>query len=59
MTRFGFHTAVLAFLIGVALTVVVTVVGVPVRDEDRAWAAVFLVSTYLLAIKLASKEATK
>lgn len=54
MRRIGFIAAALAFAVGVAITGVVAVVGVPMSDEDRAWAAVFLVSTYLLAIKVAS-----
>jgi hypothetical protein len=54
MRRIGFIAAALAFVVGVAITAVVAVVGVPVTEEGRAWAAVFLVSTYLLAIRAAA-----
>lgn len=56
MIRLGLFAAVFAFLSGVAITAVVAVVGVPMSDEDRAWAGVFLVSTYLLATMALSKE---
>jgi hypothetical protein len=54
MRGIGFFAAAFAFVVGVAITAVVAVVGVPVSDEGRAWGAVFLVSTYLLAIRAAA-----
>lgn len=56
MVRFGLFAATLAFFIGVGLVAVAAATGFSLTDEERAWAGVFLVSTYLLITMALAKE---